>query len=70
VAVRFEPTVANLSNVVTRTTRRPLSHSEFNAAAAGAANRKALDEIAAALTRCRAETGAAQANLRALTGQD
>jgi hypothetical protein len=44
--------------------------SEFNAAAAGAANREALAEIAAALTRCLAETDAAQAKLRALTGRD
>jgi hypothetical protein len=44
--------------------------SEFNAAAAGAANREALDEIAAALGRCLAETDAAQAKLRALTGRD
>jgi hypothetical protein len=44
--------------------------SEFNAAAAGAANREALAKIAAALTRCLAETDAAQAKLRALTGRD
>jgi hypothetical protein len=43
---------------------------EFNAAAAGVANREALDEIAAALTRCLAATDAAEAKLLALTGRD
>jgi hypothetical protein len=44
--------------------------SEFNAAAAGVANREALDEIAAVLARCLAATDAAQAKLLALTGRD
>jgi hypothetical protein len=44
--------------------------SEFNAAAAGAANRQALDELAAVLAECLSKTQAAQAELRALTGRD
>lgn len=48
---------------------RPL-RSEFNAAAAGAANQQALDEIAAVLAKCLADTQAARAKLRALTGRD
>jgi hypothetical protein len=43
--------------------------SEFNAAA-DAANRQALDELAAVLAECLSKTQAAQAELRALTGRD